>query len=212
VQFEDKAQKLINVLASKDVEQFYVRLVSHWDDPANLVVGETGEAVTRMREELRRTAFSSIEHQMMFMDAMTYLGDDVLAKVDRAAMGVSLETRAPLLDHRVVEAAWRIPLPAKIRDGAGKWVLRRILDRYVPRELVERPKMGFTLPLQQWLRGPMKEWAAALLDEARLNREGIFHAKPIRQKWLEHLSGKRNWQDCLWDVLMFQAWLEAQRS
>src|SRR5690606_26628106 len=134
-------------------------------------------------------------------DLVTYLPDDVLVKVDRAAMAVSLETRAPLLDHRIVEFAWRIPPAMKIRDGRGKWLLRQLLYRYVPPELVERPKTGFSVPLDSWLRGPLREWAQALLDPQRLRREGLFQPEPILRRWREHLSGRRNWAHHLWDVL-----------
>ena len=147
---------------------------------------------------------------MMYLDALTYLPDDILVKVDRAAMAASLETRAPFLDHRIVEFAWRLPLALKIRAGENKWLLRRVLDRYVPRRLVERAKSGFAVPLDAWLRGPLRDWGEALLNERRLREEGFFRPEAIRAKWREHLSGRRNWQYCLWSVLMFQAWLEHQ--
>lgn len=147
----------------------------------------------------------------MAVDMLSFLSEDILVKVDRAAMGVSLETRAPFLDHRVVEFVWRLPVSVKIRNGRPKWGLRRVLDKYVPKRLVERPKAGFLVPLAAWLRGPLKDWAEALLDERRLHAEGFFDPKPVRQKWNEHLSGHGRWDDHLWSILMFQAWLEHHR-
>lgn len=205
----NKIQKLAEVLALRDGESFYRQLVSHDKNPASIVIGGM-EPPTRLTERTSWPPTNAFEHWMMALDAQTYLPDDILVKVDRAAMANSLETRVPLLDHRVVEFAWRLPLSLKIRHGQGKWILRQVLYRHVPRELIDRPKMGFGVPIDSWLRGPLRDWAEALLDDSRLKREGFFNSAPIRKKWLEHLSGRHNWQYHLWDVLMFQAWLEAQ--
>jgi asparagine synthase (glutamine-hydrolysing) len=149
---------------------------------------------------------------MMAMSAQTYMIDDILVKVDRAAMANSLEVRVPMLDHRVVELAWRMPLHLKINHGAGKWLLRQVLHRHVPPELVERPKMGFSVPLAQWLRGPLRDWAEELLDPARLEYENYFRVAPIRQAWAQHLNGERDFSSKLWCVLMFQAWREKETT
>ena len=149
---------------------------------------------------------------MMYLDAMSYMPNDILVKVDRAAMGISLETRTPFLDHRVVELAWQLPLSMKLRNNQGKWALRQILYKYVPRELIDRPKQGFSVPLGEWLRGPLREWAEELISEERLRQEGYFNSGPIRSKWLEHASGLRNWEHSLWAVLMFQAWLDSIKN
>jgi asparagine synthase (glutamine-hydrolysing) len=143
---------------------------------------------------------------MQFLDLVTYLPDDILTKVDRASMAVGLEARVPLIDHRVVEFASRIPRQTLIRNGVSKWPLRQVLYRHVPRDLVERPKMGFAVPLGDWLRGPLCDWAEHLLNEQRLRDSGLLDAKVVRQYWQQHKTGQRNWQYLLWDVLMFEAW------
>jgi asparagine synthase (glutamine-hydrolysing) len=206
-----KLHKLAETLAARTPEEIYRGLVSHWKQPADLVPGAK-EPPTVLTDSRAWTEVGDFEHRMMYFDTVSYLPDDILVKVDRAAMGVSLETRVPFLDHRLVEFAWRLPLGFKIRRGVTKWLLRQVLYRHVPRELIERPKTGFGVPIDSWLRGPLKEWAESLLDPIRLAREGFFNPAPIQQKWKEHLSGQHNWQYHLWDVLMFQVWLENENS
>jgi asparagine synthase (glutamine-hydrolysing) len=158
-----------------------------------------------------KSAFE-IEHEMMLLDSLHYLHDDILVKVDRASMSTGLEARAPFLDKRVAAFAWRLPLEWKIQGGVGKWILRQVLYRYVPKTMVDRPKRGFGVPLDRWLRSELRDWAESLLDPSRLRREAIFHPAPIRKKWDEHISGHRNWAFELWDILMFQSWLENSRN
>ena len=148
----------------------------------------------------------------MYLDTITYLPGDILAKVDRASMAVSLESRIPMLDHRLAEFVWHIPLSMKIRGSSTKWLSRQLLYNYVPRKLIERPKMGFAIPFGDWLRTGMRDWAENLLAENRLRSDGYFDPRPIRKMWLEHLSGKFNWQYLLWDILMFQAWLDENKT
>lgn len=205
----DKAHKLAGVLSINSEQEFYQRLTSHWQHPEQLVIGAK-EPETLISDLNKWPCTDSFQHAMMAMDAQTYMTDDILVKVDRAAMANSLETRVPLLDHRVVELAWRMPLEYKIRNGEGKWLLKQLLFRHVPRELIERPKMGFGIPLHDWLRGSLRDWAEALLDENTLIQQGFFHPTPIRLMWKEHLSGMYNHQHQLWDILIFQAWLETQ--
>ena len=205
----DKIHKGAGVLASGSAAELYHGLVSSWRDPETLVVGGSEPPTKLTGHQPRLDRLNDIE-RMMALDMLTYLPDDILVKVDRAAMAVSLETRVPLLDHRVVEYAWQLPMPYKIQGDTTKWALREVLYRYVPKELIERPKMGFGPPTGEWLRGPLRDWAEALLDESRLRREGFFRAEPIRRLWDAHLKGIVNEQYRLWPVLMFQAWLEAQ--
>ncbi|HEX7044414.1 MAG TPA: asparagine synthase (glutamine-hydrolyzing) [Burkholderiales bacterium] len=207
--FGDKVHKLAELARAGSPKEIYRTFVSHWKDPARVVIGGR-EPPTLLEDGGSWSLAPEFEQTMMYLDTLTYLPDDILVKVDRAAMAVSLETRAPFLDHRVVEFAARLPLALKIRAGENKWLLRRVLDRYVPRRLVERAKSGFAVPLDAWLRGPLRDWGEALLDERRLRAEGFFRPGAIRERWHEHLSGRRNWQYCLWGVLMFQAWLEHQ--
>lgn len=205
----DRLHKGAGVLSHETSEQLYRSLVSHWGNPSELV--RNGIELPTKLTTWDPGVAGAVE-RMMAIDTVTYLPDDILAKVDRAAMGVSLETRVPMLDHQVVEFAWRLPLDYKLREAKSKWVLRQLLYRHVPKTLVERPKMGFGVPLDNWLRTSLKDWAEALLDEGRLRHEGFFDPAPIRKKWQEHLAGSRNWQYQLWDVLMFQAWLEHERA
>lgn len=204
----DKLHKGAGVLTSNTINELYAHFITHWSNSASVVI-DSSSLATLVSESPNLTGLQAIE-RMMALDMLTYLPDDILVKVDRAAMGVSLETRVPFLDHRVVEFAWRLPQSMKLRDGQSKWALRQVLYRHVPKELIERPKMGFGVPIGDWLRHDLRDWAETLLNETRLRNEGFFHPEPIRQKWQEHLSGQRNWQYHLWDVLMFQAWLEEQ--
>jgi asparagine synthase (glutamine-hydrolysing) len=204
----DRVHKLAEVLAVPTPDALYRGLVSHWPHPEDIVYGSK-EALTALNDRTQWAGLADFTQRMMYLDGVTYLPDDILVKVDRASMAVSLEARVPMLDHRVVEFAWRVPLSRKSRNEQGKWLLRQVLYRYVPRELIDRPKMGFGVPIDSWLRGPLRDWAESLLNENRLRKEGYFDAAPIRRKWAEHLSGTRNWQYWLWDILMFQAWLDA---
>ena len=208
-----KLHKLAAGLRATDPLDLYRRLASQWPQPELLVRGGSEPAERRPASISELPDFAS---QMMLLDLLRYLPDDILTKVDRASMAVSLEARVPLLDHRVVEFAWQLPLGLKLREGMSKWVLRQVLYRYVPRELIERPKTGFGIPIGAWLRGPLRDWAEALLDERRLRDEGYFHPEPIRRAWCQHLAGAHSWEHQLWTVLMFQDWLqhhaESQRA
>jgi asparagine synthase (glutamine-hydrolysing) len=204
----ERLHKGAGVLVSVDGIDLYEKLLSYWNPAEVMADGSSCDYLRLLADECLPT----LVDKMMALDTLSYLTDDIMVKVDRAAMGVSLETRAPLLDHRIAEYAWTLPMSMKIRDGQGKWALRRILDRYVPAKLIDRPKMGFGVPIDTWLRGPLREWGESLLDPAMLRRDGLFKVEPIRLAWEEHLSGKRNWAYRLWGILMFQAWLRAQEN
>ena len=200
----DKVHKLASVLDLKSEYDIYNRLISHWGDAENPVLSD--ESV--INYSFDKSDSMSFEEKMMMLDTHTYLPDDILVKVDRAGMAVSLESRIPFLDHRVVEFAWTLPLEYKIQKGVGKRILRDILYKHVPRELIDRPKMGFGVPLDSWLRNELKEWAEDLLNEQKIKSAGLLNYSIIKKKWDEHQSGKMNWQYLLWDVLMFQDWYE----
>jgi asparagine synthase (glutamine-hydrolysing) len=203
----DRAHKFAELLSLNGPVDMYRWLVSHFKEPEQVVLGAK-EPSNILTDEKQWADVDDFTNQMMFLDTVTYLPDDILTKVDRASMSVSLEARAPLLDYRIVEFAARLPVNMKIKDGRGKWLLRKALNRYVPKQLIDRPKMGFGAPIGQWLRGPLRDWAESLIDENRLKSESIFDHSVIREKWAEHLSGERNWQYYLWNILMFQAWHE----
>lgn len=196
-----KLRKLAEVLRCANADR---KLCSHWSESVPVEPQEP--------EPLSPQIELPPAERMMLLDTITYLPDDILVKLDRAAMAVSVESRAPFLDPRVFEFAWSLPLPMRIRRGTGKWILRQVLYRRVPRELLDRPKAGFGIPLDRWLAGPLRDWCEALLDESRLRADGLFNPAFIRQTWNAYLAGENQWTWRLWDVLMFQSWLDAQRA
>jgi asparagine synthase (glutamine-hydrolysing) len=204
----DKLHKLAAALGAGTPADLLRRLVSQWDQPNAIVKG--GTEATTMLDASSSLAMATVAEQMMCLDTMMTLPDQMLAKVDRASMAASLEVRVPLIDHRIVELMWSLPIEARIRDGRGKWLLRQVLSRHLPHELIDRPKMGFDFPIARWLRGPLRAWSDDLLDGTRLAADGYLEAGPIGDRWREHLSGRRNWDYSLWTILMFEAWLERQ--
>lgn len=203
-----RIRQIADVLRAPSPEALYLWFISHWrEGPADTVVGAR-DATTLVSDAMQWPELSDFTQKMMYVDAVTYLPDVILTKVDRASMGVSLESRIPLLDPRVVEFAWHLPTELRIHRSQAKQLLRDVLYRYVPRSLIERPKQGFSAPIAAWLRGPLRDWAEGLIGSQRLHREGFFNPEPIRTKWAQHLSGERDWHQDLWDVLMFQAWYE----
>lgn len=207
----DKLIKLQETLETNNSEEIYFNLISHWKHPEQIVRNaKEPKGLLDNREFWPKV--SNFTEMMMYLDMISYLPDDILVKLDRASMGASLEGRVPFIDdHNVVEFAWQLPMDFKIRNGKGKWILREILSHYIPRHLIDRPKMGFGVPIGSWLRGGLRDWAEDLLSEAQLDQEGFFNSQPIRQKWDEHLAGKHDWHYYLWDILMFQAWYRSQK-
>ena len=205
----EKIHKLAELLKSNSEAEFYLKLTSYWQLASSPALNWNPLTIPATDSD-QGPHLQNFTEQMMYLDMVSYLPDDIMVKVDRATMAASLESRAPFLDHRVVEYAWKIPLDLKICSGQGKWLLRQVLYKYVPRELIERPKMGFAVPIDSWLRGPLRDWAESLLDVGKLAEDQYLDPVPIRKKWAEHISGKKNWQYHLWAVLMFQAWRESQ--
>lgn len=204
----DKIQKASHILSSGSIDEVYFKLLKHWSDPSILLNSNFIDSLNLLPGQ--NSKLNNIE-KMMLKDLLSYLPDDILCKVDRASMAVSLESRIPFLDHHLFELSSKLPLSLKINNGSSKWILKEILKKYMPLSLIDRPKMGFALPIDQWLRGPLKDWANSLLDKNEILKEGILNPLPIQKKWDEHLSGKRNWHYHLWSVLMFQNWLKTNR-
>jgi asparagine synthase (glutamine-hydrolysing) len=203
----DKLHKAATLFDHPEPDAIYRRLVSQWDKPEE-VAARGVEPHGPLWDATLARDFPDLIPRLQYLDMVTYLPDDILAKVDRATMAVGLEGRVPLLDHRVVAYSWTLPLDFKLRHRQGKWLLRRVLDRYVPQRLIDRPKMGFAVPIDSWLRGPLRDWAESLLAPARLASFGLVRVEPVRRAWQEHREGTRNWQYPLWTVLMLQAWRE----
>ena len=203
-QFGEKLHKLANVIL-QDEDQTYRRLLSQFQEPQAIVLGGE-EPATLIGSPHAREFMPDYVERMQYLDTLTYLPDDILTKVDRASMAVSLEARVPIIDHRVVELAWRFPSRMRFPNGKSKWILRRVLRRFVPDRLIERPKMGFGVPIDHWLRGPLREWAEELLSPSALAANG-FCLEPIRSRWASHLEGRENWQYLLWTIITAQAWL-----
>jgi asparagine synthase (glutamine-hydrolysing) len=203
----DKLHKAASILSADSVHDSHFKLVSQIHNPENWLIN-SNEYKTKFNDDISRFKGLNSVEKMMGYDLITYLPTDILTKVDRAAMAVSLETRIPFLDPDVIKFSASLPINYKIKNGVSKWILRELLYKYVKKDLIERPKMGFAIPLAEWLRGPLQDWAESQLSEKRLSQEGFFNVDFVRTKWLEHLSNKKNWHHQLWNVLMFQSWLE----
>jgi asparagine synthase (glutamine-hydrolysing) len=202
-----KTVRLAQYLGARNAVDVYQAQIAHRHDAREFVLSGDGSS----SELTSEAAFScdDIYSTMMYLDASAYLPDDILVKVDRASMAVGLEVRVPMLDHRVVEFAWQLPLRLKMRGRTGKWLLRQVLSKYLPDSLLERPKMGFGVPVGEWVRGPLREWAESLLGEERLRREGFLNPTLARAQWAGHLAGDSTGGDSVWHMLAFQAWLSS---
>ncbi len=205
----NKLHAAAHLMRQRGPSEVYRRFMSHWTHLERVVL-DAAEPPTPLTDDTDWPTVGTLDEQMLYWDMVGYLPGDILVKVDRASMGVSLESREPLLDHRMVEFAWQLPLHMKTRNGIDKWLLRQVLYRYVPQAMIDRPKMGFGVPIGDWVRGPLRDWAEELLSEKRLREDGIFRVEAVRAKWQQHLAGGKDWQGMLWDVLMFQAWWDDQ--
>ena len=203
----DKISKVLK--SSRNVDDMYSSLTSEWDITSSVVIDDSDTSQDYILEKTNFKACQNDSLNMMYKDILSYLPDDILCKVDRAAMASSLETRAPFLDHRVVEFALGMPIELKIRNNKGKWALREILYKYVPKDMMERPKTGFSIPIGDWLRGPLKEWAEELLDNDKIKSQGYLKPEIVSSIWTLHKSGKYDYTSRIWSILMFQSWLES---
>jgi len=203
----DHLYKVADIISKNNPQDMYLSAASFWNNTDNIVLNSP-ESMIFSKEQVNWFKHLDDRENMMYLDTISYLPDDILTKVDRSSMAVSLEARTPFLDHRVVELSWQIPINMKINDGKGKWILRKILEDYIPVELIDRPKMGFGAPIGRWLRGPLKEWAESLINDVRLKQEGYFDPVLVANMWEQHINGSRNWGYHLWSILMFQAWLD----
>ena len=209
VRMGDQLHKAATIIDADKADELYRRLTSLWQKPEDLVIG-AHEPGSVLSETLFGNDLDAFVMRMMYHDTLDYLPNDILVKGAAGARSAALETRMPLFAPEHVDLSWRVPIGHKFRGGQGKWLLRQVLYRYVPSELIDRPKMGFGVPVSTWLRGPLRDWAEALLDEDRLRREGFFDHAVVHRCWKEHLDGQRNWSYRLWCVLMFQLWHERQ--